>query len=172
MVGLLVGSTNAQLLITSTRVHETQSGTETRATISIFGAPYDNIIGEFLVFLTPGLTPESPTTNFLRGMWNGSPPPVALGWEWVGTPIQPTPGLVYSSTTGTFTGEVVPSSPVFGGAAFGYASMGQFLSGPIEIAVWANPVGVHPSGWHCFFLGATFSVTYGYGYWGVWGEVW
>ena len=160
-----------QLVIPHVRIRETPSGTETWANVRVFGAPYDNMLCEFIVFLTPGLSRLSPTTTVLSGMWNGDPPPVGLRMEWAGSPITPAPGLLYDPRIWAYTGEVLPLDPVFGGASWAYAAMGYPVSAPIDIAVWPNPVGVEPFGWTSFTIGVTNSSTYGIKCWGIWSDV-
>jgi hypothetical protein len=170
---MMAASAIGQLIVPSALAYETQSGRVVTARISYWtpGAPYDDIVGEWFALLAPGLSPASPTGPPFGQPWGGSPPPLELGIQWLGTPLSPPSGPVLLPFSQQQTGEAVPAPSVYGGCAWGYAAMGVGFSGPMDMAVWAIPAGLNISGWWVYFAGTTLSETYGRRYWGAWGMV-
>jgi hypothetical protein len=171
VLAVLAVGARGQLILTSALALETPSGLEVRAAVSYWSPPYDDIVGEWFAFLAPGLSPSSPTHPPYAEPWGGSPPPLGLGIEWLGTVLPAPSGPIFSAIPQVQTGEAIPIEGEFGGCAFGYAAMGSSLSGLMDVAVWAIPVSVSVMEVWVYFAGRTISEQFGPRYWGAWGRI-
>jgi hypothetical protein len=129
--------------------------------------PYDDIVGSWLAFLTPGETPSSPTMELPVSIhpWQGSLPPVGLSTDYMFNPVVPPAGPVCVS--GSQVGEIIPSAGL--GSTWGYAAMGYSRSPFMPFATILLPIGslLIETEW-VYVVGYTMSGTYGSTYRGHW----
>lgn len=161
-----------QLVLPSAIAYESPSGLIVTARMAYYSPPFDNIVGEWYAFLCPDLSRYGPTTEPPIQPWHGADPPAGLGLQWLGTPLSPPLGPVFSYLTQAQTGEAVLNPSVYGGCSWGYSAMGFSMSGAMDMAVWAIPSSVEVSGWWVYYVGTTVSSAFGGPkFWGAWAQV-